>query len=123
MNAPRGLTNGRVREEFGAPAPVRRQRPNLLRRHWLTGAFVCTLCGVLVYTGHNFYETELKLQQVQQANAQLEDQINALKRKKELLDGQIRQVKSPEYLEVQARKQGFVKQGEIMFQQGSSPGR
>lgn len=123
MNAPRVKPNDGGPHELVAPAPVRRQKKNLLRQHWLTGAFVFMLSGVVMLAGRNFIETEQELKLARQTNAELQAQIDQAKRKKELLDQQLRQARSDEYMELQARKHGYIKPTETMYQQGSGKGQ
>lgn len=123
MSAPRVKPHDWDPTELVAPAPVRRQRKHLLRQHWLTGAFVLVLSGVSLLAGRNFLDTEHELRQARQLNAELEQKIQETKRKKELLDQQIQQAKSDEYMELQARKHGFIKATETMYQQGSGNGQ
>lgn len=117
--------NSRQEREFQvneyAPVPVPRKR-SWLRRHWLSGAFVCTLLGVATYTGMTFYETEAHLQQVRFAKEELRTQLSDANRRNQELQQEINRVNSDEYMEQMAKKLGFARPNETIFQKGSGKG-
>lgn len=105
-----------------APAPVRRQRANPIRRHWLTGAFAILLVGTIGYAGLYVYQTEQDLRQV------LREREEALARLRELeeinvrLQQKLEQMTSDENMELMAKKMGFTMPNEKVYQTSPNPG-
>jgi cell division protein FtsB len=91
-------------------------RRNWLRRHWLSGAFVCTLLGVASYAALNFYETELKLQHVRATKEQLRVQLDEATRRNQELDQELSRLSGDEYMEQMAKKLGYSRPNETVFQ-------
>lgn len=106
-----------------APAPVRRQKKNLLRRHWLSGALFFGLLGFMGYTGMNLYEAELKLQEVRKTRAELDEAILESRHKNQQLKEQLQRVSEDAFMELMAKNMGFAYPNETMYQTGSDKGR
>lgn len=106
--------------EFTAPAPVRRPKRNLLRRHWLSGALLFALAGLTVYSARSFFETETQIKQVQSRAAALDQEIEMKQRQLKALDDKIQQMSSDQYMEYLAKTMGYVNQNETLYQKGSA---
>ncbi|HWI62661.1 MAG TPA: septum formation initiator family protein [Symbiobacteriaceae bacterium] len=105
--------------EFAAPAPVRRPKRNLLRRHWLSGALLFALAGLTVYSGKSFFETEQQLKEVRARATQLDQEIALKQRQSKALDDKLQQMTSDQYLEYLAKTMGYVYPNETVYQKGS----
>ena len=105
-----------------APVPVRRTKGNPLRRHWLTGAFVVVLMGVISFTGLQVYHAEQRLQQVHETRAQVELELKEARQKNARLKETLEKVTSDEYMELKAKEMGFTNQNEKVYQTGSPKG-
>lgn len=116
MNSPRSRE---FPVETYAPAPVHRKRGSWLRRHWLSGAFVCLIFGVASYAAMNFYDTEVKLQQVRATKDELREKLEVTRRRNQELDAELQKLNSDEYMEQMAKKFGYSRPDETVFQQGS----
>lgn len=86
------------------------------RRHWLSGVFVCTLLGVASYAALNFYETEIKLQHVRATKEELRAQLDEATRRNQELDVELGRLSSDEYMEQMAKKLGYSRPNETVFQ-------
>jgi cell division protein FtsB len=106
-----------------ASVPVRRQRRNLLRRHWMSGALLFSVLGVMGYTGTNLYRAQLRLQQVSSTRAELEVRLLEERRRNETLTSQLTKVTSDPYMEKLAKEMGFVYPGESVYQHGAGKGQ
>lgn len=106
-----------------APVPVRRPKRNLLRRHWLTGAFVFGIVGLTAYTGVRLYQVDARLQQVQATRLQIEEQIQEAQQRKEYLQAELAKVSGDAQMELKAKDMGFYFPGETVYQKGTSSGR
>jgi cell division protein FtsB len=104
-----------MKEPTYAPVPVPRKR-SLLRRHWLTGAFVLTLVAVAGFAGRTFRDTEAKLHEVRQERSGFEEKLQAAQRKNQVLSQELKQMSSDEYMEMMAKKLGFVNANETVYQ-------
>jgi cell division protein FtsB len=102
-------------EQFYAPAPAPRKR-SFLRRHWLTGAFVMTMVMVAGFAGKTFLDTEAKLHDARQERAVYEDKLEEAKRKNQALSQDLKQLSSDEYMEMMAKKLGYVNANETVYQ-------
>ncbi|MEW8977131.1 MAG: septum formation initiator family protein [Symbiobacterium sp.] len=100
----------------GAPTPVRRARGNPLRRHWLTGALVAALAGLLSFGGMQLYQAQLELKQALAVQAQVEAELRALQEKNRRLSETLQRVTSFESMELKAKQLGFVWPEEQVFQ-------
>lgn len=107
---------------MNAPAPVRRPKGNPLRRHWLTGAFVVGLMGVISLTSLQVYQADQRLEQVHETRARVEAELKEARQKKARLQENLEKVTSDEYMELKAKEMGFTKQNEKVFQTGSPKG-
>lgn len=105
-----------------APGPVRRPKGNPLRRHWLTGAFVVGLVGVLSFTGLQVYEADQRLNEVRQTRSQVEAELKAARETNARLEETLEKVSSDEYMELMAKKMGFTKPNEKVYQTSSPKG-
>lgn len=105
-----------------APAPVRRSRGNPLRRHWLTGAFVVSLMGAITFTGLQVYRADQRLHEVRETRAGIEAELKEARLKNERLQQTLEKVRSDEYMELTAKKMGFTKPNEKVYQTGSTKG-
>lgn len=103
-----------------APAPVRRQKPNLLKRHWLSGAFMFGLVGISAYTGVFLYRVEQRLNAATAVRQEVESELDSARRANADLQTELKRVTSDEYMELSAKKQGFVYPNEKVSQAGTS---
>lgn len=112
------MTAPRVREypNEHAPGPVRRQKGNLLRQHWLTGAFVFGLLGITTFTGVHFYQTELRLADIRDERAQWDQKVEDARRQNDTLKQEINRVTSDPYMELKAKTMGYVYKNESVYQ-------
>ncbi|HWH68487.1 MAG TPA: hypothetical protein VNT26_03840, partial [Candidatus Sulfotelmatobacter sp.] len=91
------MTSARLRrpafqqDDFTAPAPVRRPKRNLLRRHWLSGALIFALAGLSVYSGKSFFQTEQQLKEVRARAAALDQELATKQRQSKTLDDKLQQ--------------------------------
>lgn len=109
-------------EAVAAPVPVRRQKSSLLRRHWLTGAFVCGLLAISGYTAQQFVVAQAKLQHVRETRAEMESRLQEARFEREALAGEFQRVTSDGYMLLKAKELGFIFPHEKAFQRGPSPG-
>lgn len=117
MSSPTPIPTLGVNErKRNATATVRRQRGSLLRRHWLTAAFVFGLVGLITYIGTEFYEAEAKLARARETRAQVEDRLADARRQNQRLKVEIAKVTDDAYLEVMAKAMGFVYPQETPYQ-------
>jgi cell division protein FtsB len=107
---------------MNAPAPVRRPKGNPFRRHWLTGAFVVSLLGVISFTGLQVYRADLRLHEVRQNRAQIEAELKEARQTNARLQETLEKVRSDEYMELMAKKMGFTRPNEKVYQTGSTKG-
>jgi cell division protein FtsB len=118
MNPSRLKTRDTNNDDFTAPAPVRKPKRNLLKRHWLSGALVCLIAGLTVYSGSNFYRTELQLAKVRQESRELDDKLELRQREDKALDDKIAQMSTDKYMELMAKAMGYVYPNEQVYQKG-----
>ncbi|HWH70057.1 MAG TPA: septum formation initiator family protein [Candidatus Sulfotelmatobacter sp.] len=104
--------------EFAAPAPVRRPKRNLLRRHWLSGALIFALVGISVYSGKSFFQTEQQLKEVRARAAALDQELEMKQRQSKALDDKLQQMTSDQYMEYLAKSMGYIYPGETVYQKG-----
>ncbi|MFZ5817495.1 MAG: FtsB family cell division protein [Bacillota bacterium] len=107
---------------MNAPAPVRRLKGNPLRRHWLTGAFVVGLVGVISFTGVHLIRAGDRLEEVRQTRLQVEAELKEVRQKNARLQETLEKVTSDEHMELMAKKMGFTKPNEQVYQTGSPKG-
>jgi cell division protein FtsB len=107
----------------GAPAPVKKQKRNLLRRHWLSGALAFTILGLAAYTGGHVYRVESKLRQVRATRVEIQARVAEESRRKESLGSQLSKVASDAYMEKLAKEMGFVYPGDTVYQKGTGKGQ
>lgn len=119
MSAPHWRANEAMTD---APAPVRKTKGNPLRRHWLSGAFVVVFLGVISFTGLQVYRAEQRVIQVREARAQVEAELHEARQKHARLQEDLERVKSDEQMELLAKKMGFTKPNEKVYQTGSTKG-
>ncbi|HYF93077.1 MAG TPA: septum formation initiator family protein [Symbiobacteriaceae bacterium] len=105
-------------DDFTAPAPVRRPKRNLLRRHWLSGALIFVLAGLSVYSARSFFETEKQLTEVRARAAQLDQELSMKQRQVQALDDKLQQMTSDQYMEYLAKSMGYIYPGETVYQKG-----
>lgn len=118
MNAPK------VRAvESNASAPVRKQRGNSLRRHWLSGAFVFVVMGAVGYAGLQIYEADQRLEAARQHRAEVEVELKELRLKNANLDETLQKVTGDEYLELMAKNMGFTRPNEKVYHTGPPSGQ
>lgn len=118
------MSTPHLRDEaaLNAPAPVRRSKGNPLRRHWLTGAFVFGLMGVISLTGLQVYRADQRLNQVREHRAQIEIELREMRQKNARLQETLDKATSDEQMELTAKKMGFTKPNEKVYQTGSPKG-
>lgn len=87
-----------------APEPVRKQKANLLRRNWLTGALLFVAAGALVYAGSLFYEAESKLEELERERQALTAQAANLKQRNADLKADISRLNDPKTVEQLAKQ-------------------
>lgn len=102
--------------------PVRKAKGNPIRRHWLTGAFVFALAGGISFAGLQVYQAEQRLNEVLAARAKVESELRDATQKHERLQETLQKVTSDEYMELLAKKMGFTKPNEKVYQTGSPKG-
>jgi cell division protein FtsB len=107
----------------GAPAPVKRQKRNLLRRHWMSGALVFAAFGIAAYTGVHVYGVESRLSEVRAARLELDARVQEEQRRNQTLDSQLAKVAGDPYMEKLAKEMGFVYPGETVYQKGTGKGQ
>lgn len=120
MSAPHWQANETA---VNASVPVRRPKRNPLRRHWLTGAFVVGLMGVISWTGLQVQRADQRLDQVRANRAMVESELREAREKNVRLHETLEQVTSDEYMELMAKKMGFTKPNEKVYQTGSPDGQ
>ena len=115
MNAPQ-----RTPREFNedAPGPVHRRKRNLLRRHWLTGAFICGVMAIMGHSGVQLYQTETKLDDVRAQHRELDGRIAEARRRSASLQADLDRVSSDANREVMAHQLGFIRPNETVYQKG-----
>lgn len=96
--------------------PVRRPKQNVLRRHWLTGALICTVVGFCGYLGLEFHRVEVRLAEKREARAQLDEQVREARRTGQKLETEIARVTDDRYREYMAKSMGFVHPQETVYQ-------
>lgn len=106
-----------------APVPVRRPKGNPLRQYWLTGAFAMALVGVISVTGLQVFQADQDLKRVEADRAQVEAELRAARQKYSRLQETLDRVTSDEYMELTAKKMGFTKPNEKVYQTGSPKGQ
>lgn len=87
-----------------APVPVRRQKPSLLRRHWLTGALIFLSVGALLYCGTLFYEAEMKLAAMRREKQEMLSQLEKLRERNEEMREDIAHLHDSGYVEQMAKQ-------------------
>lgn len=117
MSTPDRREGGRT---GNAPSSVRRSRGNAVRRHWLTGAFVIGLVGLLSVTGLQVYLADQRLAEVQATRAQVEVELRELQQKNARLLDTLGRVTSDESMELKAKQLGFTRKNEKVYQTGPS---
>lgn len=101
-------------------APVSRGRKaRLVRRHWLTGAFVLILVGGVVGVSARIVSTELELRQAQKTRKQLQAQVEEERAKNQLLQSKVSSVTDDQYMELVAKAMGYVYPEESVYQEGA----
>ncbi|HEY3369059.1 MAG TPA: septum formation initiator family protein [Symbiobacteriaceae bacterium] len=115
MNAPQ-----RPPREFyeDAPVPVQRRKRNLLRRHWLTGAFICGVVVIMGRSSAQLYQTETKLQDVRVQHKELDARIDEARQRGATLQAELDRAGSAANLEVRAKQLGFIHPDETVYQKG-----
>lgn len=87
-----------------APVTVARQRPNLLRRHWLTGALVFTSVGALLYCGTLFYKAEVRLAEMRREREEIAAQVERLRQQNADMKADIAHLNDAGYVEQMAKQ-------------------
>lgn len=106
-----------------APVPVRRQKSNLLRRHWLTGALIFVSMGALIYCGTLFYEAEVKLAEMRREKQDMISQVERLRAKNLDMQEDIAHLNDPGYVEQVAKQLlGMAYPGETVVRPSQSVG-
>ncbi len=106
-----------LQEHTGTAAvSVRRQKGSLLRRHWLSAAFVLCLAGVVLYIGGEFFKAETKLANARAARIELEDRLAEARRQNARLKADLSKITEDSYMEVMAKSMGFVYPHETPYQ-------
>jgi hypothetical protein len=123
MSAP-GLREYRHQSrEQHATALVRRQKRNLLRRHWLTGAFVFGLFVMAGYTATHLYHADQRLREVRQSRDQLAATTQEARWQNQNLQAELGRVTSDAYMILKAKEMGFVFPEEQVYQKSQPAGR
>jgi len=99
-----------------AAVSVRRQKPSLLRKHWLTAAFVFSLMGAFGYLGLQFYLVEVRLHEARVTRADLEAKAREAQRVSERTAAEIARVSDDHYRELMAKSLGFIHPYETVYQ-------
>jgi cell division protein FtsB len=99
-----------------AAVSMRRQKSSLLRKHWLTAAFVFLLIGAASYLGFQFYLVELRLHDARTTRAELETKVRAVQTVNERTEAEIARVSDDHYRELMAKSLGFVHSYETVYQ-------
>ncbi|MBP2019886.1 cell shape-determining protein MreC [Symbiobacterium terraclitae] len=113
MRAPRRRDASTV---TAAPTPVRRAKGNPLRRHWLSGALVAAVVGVLSFAVMELYEAEQELNRALQVQAQVEAELRTVQEKNRRLSETLERVTSHESMELKAKQLGFIWPDEQVYQ-------
>jgi cell division protein FtsB len=107
-----------------APVPVRRQRRNLLRRHWLTGALILAGCALVAYTGLLFHRVEAELARLRREQAALQVRAEALQDRNAEIRTEITHFTDPGYVEQMAKQfLGMAYPGETVVRAGKGTGQ
>lgn len=123
MSAP-GLREYRSQpHEKHAPALVRRQKRSLLRRHWLTGAFVFGLFVMAGYTATHLYHADQRLREVRESREQLAAKAQDSRWRNQNLQDELGRVTSDAYMILKAKEMGFVFPEEQVYHKSQAAGR
>jgi hypothetical protein len=95
---------------------VRRAKGNPLRRHWLSGALVAAVVGVLSFAVMELYEAEQELNRALQVQAQVEAELRTVQEKNRRLSETLERVTSHESMELKAKQLGFIWPDEQVYQ-------
>lgn len=99
-----------------AVVSVRRQKPSLLRKHWLTVAFVFSMIGAVGYLGLQFYQVEVRLHEARTTRAGLESKVRAAQKVSQRTEAEIERVSDDRYRELMAKSMGFIHPYETVYQ-------
>ena len=95
---------------------VRQQKPSLLRKHWLTAAFVFSLLGVVGYLGQQFYLVEVRLHEARTTRADLDAKVEEAQKVSQRTEAEIARVSDDRYRELMAKSLGFIHPYETVYQ-------
>lgn len=109
--------------EKHAPALVRRQKRSLLRRYWLTGAFVFSLFVMAGYTATHLYHADQRLREVRESRDQLAAKAQEARWQNQNLQGELGRVTGDAYMILKAKEMGFVFPEEQVYQKSPAAGR
>jgi len=99
-----------------AAVSVRRQKPSLLRKHWLTAAFVFIMLGCVGYLGFEFYQVEVRLHEARTTRLELEAKVREAQRISQRTEAEIERVSDDAYRELMAKSLGFIHPHETVYQ-------
>lgn len=103
-------------KQRNAVAQVRRQKPNLLRKHWLTAAFVVSIIGAVGYLGLQFYLVEVRLHEARTTRAVIEAKVREAQTVGQRTEAEIERVSDDRYRELMAKSLGFIHPYETAYQ-------
>ncbi len=99
-----------------AAVSMRRQKPSLLRKHWLSAAFVLVIVGVVGYLGLQFYLVEVRLHEARSTRTELEAKVREAQKLSQRTEAEIAKVSDDHYRELMAKSMGFVHPYETVYQ-------
>lgn len=99
-----------------AAVAVRRQGRSLLRRHWLSAAFIFTCVGLTVFVGQQFVSAQQRLQAARQRRQQVESHLDDALSAKKALEADLAKVTTDSSMELMAKSMGYAYPNEKVFQ-------
>lgn len=99
-----------------AAVQVRRQKPSLLRKHWLTAAFIFSIIGAVGYLGLQFHQVEVRLHEARATRGELEAKVREARTAGQRTEAEIARVSDDRYRELMAKSLGFIYPHETVYQ-------